>query len=63
MITEPRVWLPSSRFALARLELVIERFERREAARLQRSLVGLPTPLRARLPPTPWIGRIRRWFV
>jgi hypothetical protein len=43
MITEPSVWLPRTMFALERLEVVIERFERREAARLARDTVRLVT--------------------
>ena len=43
MITEPRVRLPQAMFAFERLEVVIERFERREAARLARDAVRLVT--------------------
>lgn len=41
MTTDPRGWLRKSMFALARLELVIERFERLEAARGARA-AGVP---------------------
>ncbi len=47
MITEPKVWLPRAMFALERLEVVIERFERREAARLARDTVSLALPSEA----------------